>query len=539
MFHVGFWCSMSGASKYFIQEYALMSKLKKLFKTPGLFFKDSRYFKKTYRLENKKRLGHELQESATINCLIMNDESYLDKMYQYVSNRVNLFVSHDPDALPSICVLSEVYQDAVFALADFANNVNGTMFLHEGNKKVSIEKIKNLKKKLLETKVEIIEIYCNNGYFNKFRLERWKNTKGLLEAPRNNRVARKIFTSKEIWNKLYPDNGFTYLRDLFQNPLEDDFDFEVDVVYTWVNSLDLEWQNLYQSHANSDLVSSNLSRFTNRDELKFSIRSVLQNAPWVRKIFVLTNCKPPEWVNLDSNKIFWVHHEELFDVNDLPTFNSHAIESVLHNINGLSNFFLYCNDDVFFAKPTKKSDFFLPNGLAKLRFEPYGVVNGRINESDPSYVNAARNGQRLLEQQFSKVPVQLHKHTVQCMRRDVLSEMEILFSKDLCATRRNKFRDITDVSPASFLYPHFAYMSGFGTKVDDNVLMIKETADFQKVFNNLLVLKGNNKFSELPLTICINDGVDSHENTIWNESVIGFLNIYFPDTSMVEYQYRT
>lgn len=53
-------------------------------------------------------------------------------------------------------------------------------------------------------------------------------------------------------------------------------------------------------------------------------------------------------MNTDNPRISVVTHEEIFSETDaLPTFSSPAIEFNLHHIPGLSEYFLYFNDDVF------------------------------------------------------------------------------------------------------------------------------------------------------------------------------------------------
>ena len=52
-----------------------------------------------------------------------------------------------------------------------------------------------------------------------------------------------------------------------------------------------------------------------------------------------------------------IPHRQIFDdKEDLPTFNSHAIELYLHKIPGLSNKFLYFNDDTLLANTLSKED---------------------------------------------------------------------------------------------------------------------------------------------------------------------------------------
>lgn len=99
-------------------------------------------------------------------------------------------------------------------------------------------------------------------------------------------------------------------------------------------------------------------RFAEHDELKYSLRSVVKNAPWVRKIHIVTNGQVPAWLNLNHPKIHIVTHEEIFTNRSyLPTFSSPAIEANLHRIPGLSKRFIYFNDDIFVMTPVTRDDF--------------------------------------------------------------------------------------------------------------------------------------------------------------------------------------
>ncbi|MFD0331960.1 hypothetical protein ACFQZC_36840 [Streptacidiphilus monticola] len=85
--------------------------------------------------------------------------------------------------------------------------------------------------------------------------------------------------------------------------------------------------------------------------MRYSLRSIHQYAPWVRRIHLVTAGQRPVWLNTDHPDIRVVDHREIFsDPDALPTFNSHAIESQLHHIDGLAEHFLYLNDDVLFGR---------------------------------------------------------------------------------------------------------------------------------------------------------------------------------------------
>ncbi|XP_061920769.1 N-acetylglucosamine-1-phosphotransferase subunits alpha/beta isoform X2 [Entelurus aequoreus] len=101
------------------------------------------------------------------------------------------------------------------------------------------------------------------------------------------------------------------------------------------------------------------SRFEDNEELRYSLRSVERHAPWVRHVFIVTNGQIPSWLNLDNPRVSVVTHQEIFLNNShLPTFSSPAIESHIHRIPGLSQKFIYLNDDVMFGKDVWPDDFY-------------------------------------------------------------------------------------------------------------------------------------------------------------------------------------
>src|SRR6201999_944559 len=93
-------------------------------------------------------------------------------------------------------------------------------------------------------------------------------------------------------------------------------------------------------------------RWRDNGELKFSLRSLHRHAPWIRRIFIVTDQQVPDWLDTAHPKIEIVDHRAIFpDHRFLPTFNSCVIEAFLHRIPGLSAHYLYFNDDVFLGRP--------------------------------------------------------------------------------------------------------------------------------------------------------------------------------------------
>ena len=99
------------------------------------------------------------------------------------------------------------------------------------------------------------------------------------------------------------------------------------------------------------------------------IQCVRKFMPWVRTIHIILAQKSQERYLEEclavsgerlADGIHIVYHEDIMPKKFLPTFNSRAIEMYLHRIPGLSDYFIYGNDDMFPLSPLKESDFFRP-----------------------------------------------------------------------------------------------------------------------------------------------------------------------------------
>ena len=138
----------------------------------------------------------------------------------------------------------------------------------------------------------------------------------------------------------------------------------------------------WSSKGDEEDAGMSASRFADNQELKYSLRSIEKHAPWVRKIFIVTNGQLPSWLNLDNHRVEVITHAELFpNASHLPTFSSPAIESHLHRIPGLSQRFIYMNDDVMFGEDVWPDDFYTHSKGQKI-FLTWSVPN--CNEGCPS-----------------------------------------------------------------------------------------------------------------------------------------------------------
>lgn len=319
--------------------------------------------------------------------------------------------------------------------------------------------------------------------------------------------------------------GLIPIDDLLGGCPADAANSPVDVVFTWVNKDDPEWQKLYKSvkyePESHEADAHSPDRFTNRDELRYALRSVRQYIPWVRRIYVFTNCAPPDWLET-SSELRWVNHEEVIPREYLPTFNSHAIESFLHKIPDISESFIYFNDDFFINEDLPRSYFFSTSDMPNANLEDYGTVNGDVLQSDKDYLNAARNCVSLIKTAFQRAPTRLHKHSPYALKVSFLRELEEKYPNEFERTRRAKFRSSTDISIVSFLFHHFVYLAGCGTQKGYRTQLIKNSSSSYK--RDLKEMQEGTGVR----TFCINDGGNSHDDEGWSREIQRFLVERFP-----------
>lgn len=134
---------------------------------------------------------------------------------------------------------------------------------------------------------------------------------------------------------------------------------KIDFVMIWVDGADKEWQKEKNKYAGlPDEAINGDVRFRDWDNLKYWFRGVEKFAPWVNNVYFVTCGHYPKWLNLDCSKLKFVKHSDYMPEKYLPTFSSHAIELNLHRIEGLSEKFVYFNDDTFLTRNANKEEFF-------------------------------------------------------------------------------------------------------------------------------------------------------------------------------------
>lgn len=298
-------------------------------------------------------------------------------------------------------------------------------------------------------------------------------------------------------------------------------DFPVDAVYTWVDGDDPEWLRRYvRTPAERPLVhaATESARFHQADELRYSLRSVAEFAPWIRHIWVVTAGQRPSWL-MDHPKVTVVDHADIWpDLDQLPTFNSQAIEANLHRIKGLAEHYLYFNDDFFLGRPVSPERFFTAKGRPKVFRSPTNIPPGDPLPTDLAPVASGKNNRRLVAQATGHGLSHKYLHTPQALRRSMVRDLESLFPDEFYTTSGSRFRSTVDITVSGGL--HHSYGLATGQAVAGYVryrYVDLENPDFGRRLHSLL----SYRFAEV---FCLNAVLEPLDMG----AVVDFLDSYYP-----------
>ncbi|MEU9912017.1 stealth family protein [Streptomyces sp. NPDC051001] len=257
----------------------------------------------------------------------------------------------------------------------------------------------------------------------------------------------------------------------FAEPGIDEVRFPVDAVYTWVDGDDPAMaakRRAHQALSHSTIAprETGASRYTSHDELRYALRSLEMYAGFVRHVYLVTDSQIPDWLDPRAEGLTVIDHRDILPADALPVFNSHAIESRLHHIPGLSEHYLYFNDDVFINRPVGAEHFFHGNGIARIPLSPLKLGIGAPHPLEPAPNSAGKNAREIISRFHGRHITHKSLHTPHPQLLSVMREMETLGIEELDRTSYSRFRSTSDVAPASTLHHHWAMATARAVPAD-------------------------------------------------------------------------
>lgn len=320
-------------------------------------------------------------------------------------------------------------------------------------------------------------------------------------------------------------------------PPWDDVDLPIDAVYTWVDGADPTWMRARDERL-ADRQGSGLPverearakvRFADHGELRYSLRSLEQFLPWIRKVYLVTADQTPEWLVAEHPRLEVVSHRDILPAEALPTFNSMAIETALHHIPGLSEHYLYFNDDVFAGRPLRPRDFFTASGNSHFFVRPRAELDqDGPTDDEPVVFSAVKNARDLLQAEVGRRISALVMHTPHAQQQRLLREIEERFPDPVGRTRMSPFRCRDDLPMATTMHHYYGYFTGRaapGLIGYEGVVL--GGADLRERLRTV--------YKRRPKAFCLNDTIAEDGQPKQKARLVGrFLERYFPVPSSFE-----
>ena len=325
---------------------------------------------------------------------------------------------------------------------------------------------------------------------------------------------------------------------------------KIDIVVLWVDGSDPEFIREKQAvtgkvaFTNQDIDGD--QRYRDYGTLHFWFRMIEKHAPWVNNVYLITNGQKPDWLNLEHPKLKLITHREFMPEAYLPSYNSAAIELNLHRIEGLSEHFIYFNDDMFMIKDTQPSDFY-KNGHPKL----LAVYDALVPWSP--FTNTYHNNVELIYRHFPNKKAMksspwkffnfrygslvlknllllpwgptgyVNQHLPVPMKKSTLSHLWDIEGETLDRTSRNKIRDY-GVDVNQYVCSNWQIESNQFYPMSKN---FGETIGLNQVDKLESIFTDRRK-----KLLCVNDDGDFREENIIHFKQI--LNEYYPKKSTYE-----
>ncbi len=303
----------------------------------------------------------------------------------------------------------------------------------------------------------------------------------------------------------------------------------IDLVYLWVDGNDPKWLEKRQKYLTKKIDVS--GRYEDNEELKYSLRSIERNLPWIRKIFIVTDNQVPRFIDVNHPKIRIVDHTEIIPEKILPTFNSAVIEYFIYKIPDLSEKFLLANDDFFINKRVSPDFFFNTEGfpIVRMRYDSlYKIklkLKKKFNKRINNYRRSIDKAYRLIEEKYNAFYSGLPHHNIDGYLKSTYKQVvEDTFKYELSTVMYNRFRDKTDIQRVLFNNYNLVTQRGELRFVD------------RKESCRILTTKSSNFYRYIkkynPTLFCLNDTESATDED--RKKIAPFLERLFPEKSTFE-----
>jgi hypothetical protein len=308
---------------------------------------------------------------------------------------------------------------------------------------------------------------------------------------------------------------------------------EIDLVYLWVDGRDSAWlakKVAFTGEFRERSETDDKARYEDNEELKYSLRSAEKFAPWIRKIFIVTDNQVPAWLDTSNERVRIVDHTEILPPESLPCFNSTVLEHYLWRIPDLAEHFLLSNDDTLFGSSVTPDFFFTSDGLpivrlkrkrgGKLRWAIKRILKVGVGHHRTKVYRSALMVKEKTGKFYSGIP----HHNIDAYRRSDLREaVEEVFAEQVEKTAPHHVRTDGNLHRSAFGYYAIATGRARLKYVDnrESCRIPTYAPDFMRKYVRFR-----------PALFCLNDSQKATNDD--RKRILPFLESLFPEKSAFE-----
>ena len=244
----------------------------------------------------------------------------------------------------------------------------------------------------------------------------------------------------------------------------------IDLVYLWCDGNDpsfREKKKQTEKKFNQLLPEDNAGdiRYIESNELLYSLRSVYKNMSWINHIYIVTDNQIPKWLK-PHPLITIIDHKDIIPHELLPTFNAYVIETYLHQIQGLSEHFIYANDDMFVMDTLNPEDFFDNRGFPIIRLvrshSNLDVITAKklVSTENSTFLTTLQNAWLLFcKKNYTRIPFDTFDHSLTPYTRTSWNSILNKYP-EILASNISPFRTYQEVHRLIFSYEMTYVMNG-------------------------------------------------------------------------------
>ena len=274
--------------------------------------------------------------------------------------------------------------------------------------------------------------------------------------------------------------------------------FDIDLVVPFVDNNESVWRKTFYDYCKKNKEYDRMGsiegpRFDNPGLFEYCLKGVDKFMPWIRNIYLIVSNieQVPDYINKEKTII--VLHKDIIPEKYLPTFNSSMFEMFIANIEGLSEHFIYINDDMYALAQLSKEDFFTDDGKIKMNFSKKDIRNNdnmfrRVCLNDFQHLSKALkyecNEYMYLKPSHSMTPM-IKSHCLDCLDK----------IKEYVYASIHAFRTATDHN--QYIYSDYEWLTNNSCESDIKFTYTSLKNNAEDIVNKIT----SGKYQ----VICIND----------------------------------